>query len=213
MDVFIYTLLDPRTGEVRYVGKTIDIETRLALHLSEKKESHKNRWLAQLKLVGLVPFTQVIEIIYDSDDVDWQERERFWIRHYRKISPLTNLDAGGRSGQLKSPETKAKMSAAQKGRKMTPESIAKMKATKAERWTPERRAKMGAHHIGKKHSEETKSKMSAARKGKPCSPEKAEKIRQAKIGKWNGGPMKHGRFSKLNPLGRSFPLVAARALN
>jgi hypothetical protein len=62
------------------------------------------------------------------------------------------------TGQIRSEETRAKMSASHKGRKPSDESRAKMSAAKKDKLSG---------HKGKKHTEETKKKMSAAKKGKP----------------------------------------------
>lgn len=185
MNVYIYSLTDPRTGEVRYIGKTINLEIRLALHMCEKKNTHKNQWIAQLRLLGLKPLIQVVEIIHDSNDQDWQERERYWIEHFSKISPLTNLDSGGRNGQLKSEETRAKIRAKALGRKQSPESIAKMKATKLATLTPERRENIAAAKRGKKWSDERKAAHSLALKGRKHSEETRAKISAAHIGRRN----------------------------
>lgn len=74
-----------------------------------------------------------------------------------------------------SPEVKAKISAANKGRKHTEETRAKMSAAKTPEmcaklgesnktrdYTPEIRAKMRANRLGKKHTEETRAKIKAA---------------------------------------------------
>jgi hypothetical protein len=51
-DVIIYALIDPRTTEPRYVGRSKDLKSRLQLHLSEANRgpysnghiSSKNAW-------------------------------------------------------------------------------------------------------------------------------------------------------------------------
>lgn len=180
MKHFIYTLSDPRTKAIRYVGKTNNLAVRLSLHMCEKRGTHKNNWLHILKSIGVRPIMEVIE---ECSDENWAERERFWIAHFRSVGlPLTNLDSGGNHGKTQSEETKAKIRAGSIGRKMSPESIAKMKATKAARWTPERRARMGAHHKGKKHSPETIAKRSASLKGRTVSEETRKKISAAHVG-------------------------------
>ena len=82
-------------------------------------------------------------------------------------------------GIKRSPETLAKMSAARKGRKMSPEFCAKrVAALKGRKRSPETCAKMSAANKGKKLSAETCAKMSAAKKGIKFSPEHIAK-RQA----------------------------------
>lgn len=181
MKHFIYTLSDPRTKAIRYVGKTNNLAVRLALHLCEKRGSHKNNWLHLLKSLGLRP---VMEVIDECSDDTWQERERFWISHFRQMGlPLTNLDSGGNHGKAQSEETKDKIRAKAIGRKQTPEAIAKMKASKIAGLTSERRERLRGARLGKKASNETKAKMSASRKGRPCSEETRRKIAAAQIGK------------------------------
>jgi hypothetical protein len=91
----IYVLRDPRTNEVRYVGKTVKtLADRLSAHINEsgKIKTHRGQWIQSLLKVGVRP---VIEEI-DQALADWVEKERFWIAHYRSITEkLTNQCDGG----------------------------------------------------------------------------------------------------------------------
>lgn len=183
MDVFIYILIDPRTNEPRYVGKTINLDQRLVDHCKEQGSTHKNHWLGILKRDGIKPIMEVIETIENSNDLDWQERERHWINHFFSIgAPLTNLDSGGIEGKCHSEETKRKMSNARIGVRLSDESIEKMKATKLANLTPETRHRIGNGMRGKKHSAEARAKMSASGKGRPKSAEHRAKISAANKG-------------------------------
>lgn len=93
----IYTLTDPRTGDVRYVGKTKqNLSDRLQSHLADTRKgirSHKVSWLRQLRSVGLIP---VIEILDEVPDDEWKFWERFWIQQIRAWGfNLTNTLGGG----------------------------------------------------------------------------------------------------------------------
>jgi len=91
--VFIYTLSDPRDGQIRYVGKSVDIKQRMFDHLREKKRTKKNHWIIGLQSEGLKPIMEVIE---ESNDSDWQEAERFWITILRFYGfRLLNIESGG----------------------------------------------------------------------------------------------------------------------
>lgn len=113
----IYVLCDPRTAEVRYVGKSVNPQLRLGNHIKEaKKAGHKNRknaWIASLLSAGVRPELRVIETCVVDN---WKERECFWIGKYRKSEArLLNLKDGG-EGLNPSPESRALMSAAKRGK-------------------------------------------------------------------------------------------------
>ena len=99
MNWVIYTLSDPRTREVRYVGKTQDgiIEDRLEHHITEAirtQNTYKNRWLFSLISIGLHP---VLEVIESGVGEGWEEAERRLIALYRSRGGrrLTNTTRGG----------------------------------------------------------------------------------------------------------------------
>ena len=160
---------------------------RIDLHVSESRcgrNSHKNQWLRQLMELGLSPEMRVLETIENSNDLDWQEREQWWIQAGRETGDdLTNLDSGGRNGMKKCEETKQKISMSNMGKKMSPEAIAKMKATKAARMTPEVRERMRQAQLGKKQSAETIAKRAAAMTGRVVSEETRRKLSASKKGK------------------------------
>jgi len=98
--VFIYTLADPVTREVRYVGKAINLENRLRRHIytaaSSIEQNHKTNWLKSLRAKGLKPIIEALEEIIEPTEAQWQEAERFWIEYLRVLGfKLTNLVAGG----------------------------------------------------------------------------------------------------------------------
>ena len=83
----------------------------------------------------------------------------------------------------RSPETKAKISAAKTGKKHTPETIAKMSGKKQ---SPEHITNNAAAKIGKKQSPETIAKRVAANTGKKRSPEAIAKTAAANTGQKRG---------------------------
>jgi hypothetical protein len=110
----IYVLKDPRTGEAKYVGATINAERRLRSHLSDavnkQEQPEKAAWINELLKSGLLP---VMEVIETAPAATWGERERHWISTLR---PPLNKTAGGAgmSGVVYSAETRVRMSEAQK---------------------------------------------------------------------------------------------------
>lgn len=90
----------------------------------------------------------------------------------------------GKPGPRPSLETRAKMSASKKGRKVSPETKAKMsEAAKGRKYSPEARAKMSAGQKGRKHSPESRARISEANRGRTMPLEAIEKIRAANTGR------------------------------
>ncbi len=94
--VYIYSLTDPRTSEIRYIGKTVTPTKRFQRHIRNARNSthkyHSSVWINSLLSNGVKPLFSVIEV---CDENNWQERERYWIEHYRGIFDLTNICDGG----------------------------------------------------------------------------------------------------------------------
>jgi hypothetical protein len=91
----IYALCDPRTGEVRYIGKARDSQARLMSHLREKRRGHYPVycWIAKLRAEGLSPELRVLETCAVSD---WPARERALIAAHEN---LLNVAEGGNEPQ------------------------------------------------------------------------------------------------------------------
>lgn len=92
----IYSLVDPRTNRVRYVGQTKQsLKARLNGHITDgrtfKYNFPKCEWLAELENEGLLPLIVEIECVKNKDA---DEREKYWINKYRKTEDLLNLTNG-----------------------------------------------------------------------------------------------------------------------
>lgn len=95
LPISIYRLSDPRDGQVRYIGKSADLSRRMKEHLNRGSggNRHKVEWIAGLRAEGLEPTVDVIETVLEDEA---QERERFWIAHYRESGAvLLNAADGG----------------------------------------------------------------------------------------------------------------------
>lgn len=95
--VFIYTLSDPRTGIVYYVGKTISMQRRFGTHIyHSSRTSRKVKWISSLKAVGILPVMETLEVLEGQDTRQWALAEKFWIESLRFLGcPLTNEKKGG----------------------------------------------------------------------------------------------------------------------
>lgn len=104
MKIFIYSLSDPITNEVRYIGKTGDLKTRYKAHLSASRKIHTRigHWIKSLLNQNLQPALSVIE---ECNKIDWQKREKFWIAYYRKkgINLINHTKGGNEPPQVKRP--------------------------------------------------------------------------------------------------------------
>jgi len=117
--MFIYTLEDPITKEIRYVGKTNNLEDRYKRHLQKcylekyDKNTHKSRWIKNLLKSGNKP---IMEILEECNESDVNQLEKYWISQFRVWGfKLTNISDGGEivghwKGKHHSEKTKRKIS-------------------------------------------------------------------------------------------------------
>lgn len=87
---FIYTLTDPRTSIVAYVGMTRDIRQRYAEHIGcLGKNEEKNAWIKQMYSEdGIMPSIQEVDTAETEQEA--RRKEEYWIRYYAKRSALLN---------------------------------------------------------------------------------------------------------------------------
>lgn len=126
--VYIYSLKDPRDYQIKYIGKTIDIDKRYKQHIKNytNKKSLKNSWVSSLLQYGLQPMLEIVEI---CDESKWQEREQYWIKYYKELGfDLKNMTNGGdgNTGLKMSDTSKEKIRRANLGKKSSKEKIAKI---------------------------------------------------------------------------------------
>lgn len=139
---YIYGLVDPESGQVRYIGKSIRPAQRLQNHMNEVSNCHRSHWLQALKKKGLRPGLVIFEAV--QGDWPWQESERFWIKRGRALGwPLTNNTNGGDGVSGLPAETRERMRKVWLGRKHKPETLAKLSAaSKGRAKTPQQKEHM-----------------------------------------------------------------------
>ena len=117
--IYIYSLKDPRDYQIKYIGKTIDVNRRLKEHTKPynlKTNSLKNNWLKHIIGLGLYPIMEVLE---KCDKSNWEERERYWICYYKELGfELKNMTNGGEGtdGAIMSDSFKLNLSKKRKGK-------------------------------------------------------------------------------------------------
>ena len=154
MRVTIYVLRDA-DGLQRYVGKSKDPSARFKAH-------QRTRF----------PWAASWEALETCDAASWEARERYWIAQGRARGwPIENIADGGNAvtdtSGPRSPEHCAKLSAALKGRALTPERRANISAARrgirTGPRTRETRAKISTALRGRSLSAQHRSKLSAAK--------------------------------------------------
>lgn len=99
----IYCLQNPITKEIFYIGATkTKLIERLKKHYWDldnykKGKRKKNKRFEYLK--NLLPTTVNIGLVELVDIKELDNREKYWIQHYRNLNPnLTNSTVGGKGG-------------------------------------------------------------------------------------------------------------------
>lgn len=111
MIVYIYVLYDPRTDEIRYVGKSVNPKARLRAHITAARngayDHHTSRWICKLLAEGVEPELAIVDEVSEGDD--WREIERLWITRFEtEGGRLTNSTAGGEGLDYRNPEDREK---------------------------------------------------------------------------------------------------------
>lgn len=194
---FIYGLIDPSDGVVRYVGKSYTGMVRPKTHLMPSRlaeRSHKAHWIRSVLSLGRRPAIVILEELEQPEGLN--EAECFYISYLNWLGcRLTNATIGGDGapGHRASAETRAKMSAVRKGRTQSPEHLAaRSAALKGHAVSDETRQKIANAHkgnkycVGRKLSVESRAKMSesvartAPNRGKKLSAETRAKMSAAR---------------------------------
>ena len=193
---YIYCLIDPRCGSVRYIGKSNNPQKRWYDHVEDRGQTYKARWVRSVLACGYKPILGILE---EVDEGDWREAEQRWIL-LLKDEPLTNLTPGGEGLHNPSEETRKRMSIAAKGnknsvgRKHSPESRERIRQAKLGKpLTPEWRKKISESlrnnpvpRGGWRLSEEARMNIGRGHLGHSTSPETRAKISAALMGNTNG---------------------------
>jgi group I intron endonuclease len=130
----VYALVDPRNGEIRYVGKSSNGLKRPKAHFypssREKLKLPVYHWINKLIKLGMTP---TIEILEESQACALPHVKMYYINLCKKEgNRLLNMTDGGEgtTGRKVSEKTKNKLSLLYKGRKLTEEQKKKIKISK-----------------------------------------------------------------------------------
>ncbi len=232
--VSIYSLCDPDTKEVRYVGKTVSsLKERLRGHLKcrEGEGHHRVNWIRKLLRDGRQPLIELLETVQAQDN--WQVKEQYWIEKLRRDGArLINATLGGEGshGWQPSMETRRRIAERLRGRKGHPHTEEFKKALALRNsarpravWTDARRARWHTMFAGeknpfygRKHSEATKQKLREGRVGKLYSEERRKRHRdamqrpevRARLGREKLSECEQARLGRLAAEGESMTVLA-----
>ena len=150
----IYVLKEPDTLEIRYVGMTSKtLKQRLRKHLDNalytKHNPHLCNWILKYYKRGQLP---IIETIEKCDKKVWQEREKYWIKHYDNL--LNSTDGGeGSFGFRHSKKSIEKIRNMKLGIKQSKKTrLRRSKSLKGRIITKEHRIKIGNSNRGRDYT-------------------------------------------------------------
>lgn len=165
----IYAIRNIANGRM-YIGSSATLRKRVREHHSALiRGVHKNSKLQHSWAFHGEHCFEFFVVEYLEHKEDLIPREQYWI-DCADASSNENYNilkiAGSSLGQVRSAETRAKISEVQKGKKLS----------------QEQKKRIGDAHRGKVVSEDTRKRMSESSKGKKLSEETRKKISEAKKG-------------------------------
>jgi len=182
----IYELWSP-SGKV-YVGKTsqrnaagdLSAKKRIEQHIRAAKSGEDSCRLINraIRKYGIEKFRIEVWPPLARSDKELDDLEKVTIAGYVRFGVgVYNLAAGGEGGKL-SPESRAKIGAALRGKKQSPETVAKNRAGQIKRFqNPLEREKVSAFHKGRKQTPEARANIAAAVRKRYEDPAEREKQR------------------------------------
>lgn len=162
----VYTLHEPDTGELRYIGITKgSLNARLRGHLKQKSKSYRTSWFIGLKNKNQKPQINLLHKTVDRNTACLLER--FFIASARYFNfRLVNSTSGG-DGQFEvSNEVKERLRAAAKAQWTRPEFLAKVTVFDRGEWK----------YSTKPRTEQEKKNISEKAKARYADPAYREKV-------------------------------------
>lgn len=183
----VYGILNIVTGAI-YVGSSVQMRKRWQVHRRQLARGEHDNTPMQRSWVkhGEENFVFYVVARGIPEEILWDLETDFIPACPEERYNLMLTATAGRGPRLSS-ETRAKISASNRGRKLVPlsaEHRAKISAAnRGKLRSPEQRARISAARRGKPLSPQTRAKISAAAQGKSHSPEHREKIAAAARGR------------------------------
>ena len=156
---FIYTLRDPESGRIRYVGKTVATKTRLNRHIFDARKGttdHRSQWIRSMLARNLRPLLVVEDMI---EEKFWPMTEAAYIIFFRELGfDLVNTSNGGDTG----PDLTGRKLSARTCEKIRLSKLGPRNPNFGKVFSASYRKKLGASRRGRKDSEEVRRNKSEA---------------------------------------------------
>lgn len=191
----IYELIDPRTNQTRYIGKSTNAKIRYSRHLNlgslNKSNNHKNLWIKSLLKINLKPVLNVIDEVEESD---WVFFEKFYISLYKTWGfNLTNSTEGGENGYTNGKGMNEKKHSEKTKEKMKIKALGRIISEEQKKITKEVKIKNGTWRKPMSQEAKEKRKQTKIKNGtwdKPMSESLKKEFSLKRKGK--GNPCYHG---------------------
>lgn len=195
----IYSLHDPDTGELRYIGKTTTTLTkRLKGHLREaaRSRTHKSNWILSLSCLPEIRHLCFANTLEELAAAEVREIARAKTEGCRLVNMTAGGDGGSVKGAKRSQETRDRL----RENARRPENIQRLRDMSKIPFSPEHIQRLVDSHLNKKptseavektasfhrgrmRSQETRTKISESLRGKSLSDTTREALRSASLGK------------------------------
>lgn len=183
---------------------TNELNGKIYIGVHKLANTSKSRWYLgsgeslnlAIKKYGRKNFVRQTLEEFNSAEEAYQAEARNVTEEFCSRFDTYNISCGGRGGNIQTDATKAKISAANKGKKRSEETKAKIALTKignknrlGKPHTKEAKIKIGSAQIGhkrwvgKQHKEESLAKMSVSQKQRTASPETKALMSASRKGK------------------------------
>lgn len=170
----VYVLVDPRDGEVRYVGWTVrTLAQRLMSHLKAAGDNHRTRWIAVLKRDGLRPIIRLLQPVTANEA---PAAERYWIALLRtRACRLVNATDGGEGtlGRVLTNAQRARVSEVHAGKTLSAAHRQAISAAASRKWEAYRSE-------GRSATDVTRAKIAATKRGQPLTARHRAKLKGAR---------------------------------
>lgn len=199
---YVYVIEHIASGR-KYIGKTFDLDKRWREHICSANRGVNSKISHAIRKYGSNSFA-IRKLFALSSDEDAFMVEQIWIKKLDTIASGLNIAIGGRGGFAgipKSEDHRKKIGDAHRGRKLSPERIARMRGAKnpilkgmrisaalkgkfaGKPLHPNTRAALLVANTGRVLSQATRSKISASRTGIRASEETKKLLSAQRFGK------------------------------